>query len=259
MKDMVPLAQAILERARSLPQIAQADFITEFAVTELMQVSRTPLLLISPHLVTLTSARLRSAKQVVVNTFMVSRNRRGERAEEATLEIMTALDALDGAILDQDFDLQIQPLDLYRRRPVSVERGWSVVQTSYSTVLPNRLAESKFTFVDLQGAKQTIGFNFVATDLQAEDLVDGNDYGRTVDGSLRSYHRGLKKQFDIRFTLVSTPLKEQLGMMKQTGGEITFFRDRQAEPTMVCVWTNDFNFVEERPGYWTGSLVLREV
>ena len=34
--------------------------------------------------------------------------------------------------------------------------------------------------------------------------------------------------------------------MKQAGTEITFYRDKTQAATMTCLWSNDFNFFEER-------------
>ncbi len=75
---------------------------------------------------------------------------------------------------------------------------------------------------------------------------------------IRVIVRTPKKKFDLRFTLISAALKDQLLVMKQAGTEITFYRDKTQAATMTCLWSNDFNFFEERNGRWTGSITLHE-
>ena len=259
MREVATIAQAFFDVAETVTGIAKVEFITEFSLDELKQIARTPLLLISPHMMYLAYGRHRQrGTQLLVNTFLVSHNRRGERADSAALEIMAVLDALDAAVVNNDLGLAIQPFDIYQRKAVEVEKGLSVVRTIYSTVIYGDLATSKFTYLDSSNVLQTIEFNLVSTSFQTEEIRDTNDYDWVLDGTLKAYSRTPKKKYELRFTLIPEALKTQLLAMKQAGGEITFYRDKDADATMTCFWSNDFNFYEERPGYWTGSIELHE-
>jgi hypothetical protein len=189
---------------------------------------------------------------------LLSRDQRGEREWNAALDIMEILDDLDAAVVDNALGLDIQPFDIYRRDSVEVEKGWSVVRTIYSTVIYDDLATSKFVYTGSSGATQTVEFPMISTSFQTEKNQDNNDYARVLDGSIRVYNRSAKHQYDLRFTLISTALKEQLQALKAARTEITYYRDKDAEATMSCFWVNEFDFYEEKPGRWTGSIKLYE-
>ena len=257
MREVATIAQAFFDVAETVAGIAKVEFITEFSLDELKQMARTPLLLISPHMMYLAYGRHRQrGTQLLLNTFLVSHNRRGERADSAALEIMAVLDALDAAVVNNDLGLAIQPFDIYQRKAVEVEKGLSVVRTIYSTVIYDELATSKFTYLSSTNILQDIEFNLVSTSFQIEEIRDTNDYDWALDGTFKGYTRTPKKKYELRFTLIPEALKTQLLAMKQVGGEITFYRDKDADATMTCFWSNDFNFYEERPGHWTGQYDL---
>jgi hypothetical protein len=259
MKEVATIAQAFFDVAAAVTGIAKVEFITQFSIDELKHLARTPLLLISPHMMYLTYGRRQQrGTQLMLNTFLISHNRRGERAEHASLEIMWVLDDLDAVVVDNDFDLAIHPFDIYRREAVEVEKGLSVIRTIYATVIYGELAKSKFTYLDSSNVFQTIEFYFISTSFQTEEIKDNNDYDWVLDGSLKTYSRTPKKRYELRLTLIPTALREQLLAMKTTGGEISFYRDKDANATMACFWVNDFNFYEERAGRWTGSIILHE-
>jgi hypothetical protein len=259
MRAVATIADAFATAAKKVSSIASVQFITEFTLEDLKRVTRTPLLLISPHMMSLAFARHRQrGTQLLMNTFLVSRQQRLERDDSAALELVGVLDALDAAVLNKDLGLSIQPFDFYQRKAEQVEKGISVVRTIYSTVIYTDLAASKFTYLDGLGQLQTIEFPFISTSFQTEDIRDTNDYNLTLDGTYKSYVRTPKKKYDLRFTLISSTLKDQLLAMKQARTEITFYRDKTQAATMTCFWSNDFNFFEERSGRWTGSITLHE-
>lgn len=259
MRNVATIAQAFFTAAETVSGIARVEFFTEYSVDDLKLVKRTPLLLISPHAMYLANGRHRQrGSQLLVNTFMVSRQQRLERDSAAALELMGVLDALDAAVVNNNLNLAIQPFDIYQRKAVEVEKGLSVVRTIYYTVIYDDLATSKFVYLDENNQSQEVEFVLVSTSFQEEMVRDTNDYDWLLDGTLKSYGRTAKKKYDLRFTLIPAALKNQLWSMKQTGGEITFYRDKDAEATMSCFWTNDFNLYEERAGFWTGSIILHE-
>jgi hypothetical protein len=259
MRNVETISQAFFDAAAGVSSIAKVEFFTSFTLEDLKHITRTPLLLISPHAMYLAYARHRQrGTQLLVNTFLVSRQQRLERGQAAALGLMGVLDDLDAVVVNKDFDLHIQPFDIYQRKTVMVEKGTSIIRTIYSTVIYSDLALSKFTYLDSQSQLQTVEFTFVSTSFQNEEIRDTNDYDWTLDGTYKSYVRMPKKKYDLRFTLISTALKDQLLAMKQAGTEITFYRDKNQAATMTCLWSNDFNFFEERSGRWTGSITLHE-
>jgi hypothetical protein len=259
MREVATIAQAFFDQAETVAGIAKVEFVTAFTVGDLKQVRRTPLLLISPHMMYLAYGRHRQrGTQLLLNTFMVSRQQRLERDSAAALEFIGVLDALDAVIVNKDFGLAVQPFDIYRREAVEVEKGLSVVRTIYSTVIYGELAESKFTYLDSSNVLQTVEFSFISTSFQTEEIRDTNDYDWVLDGTLKSYSRVPKKKYEIRFTLIPVALKDQFMAMQQANSKITFYRGKDADATMTCFWSNNFNFYEERPGHWTGSIVLHE-
>jgi len=88
---------------------------------------------------------------------------------------------------------------------------------------------------------------------------DETDRERALDGTLRSYLRGLKQRWVLQFQYISTAQKEVLAGIKLTQAEIDFFRDGTGGKTFTGVWTNDLDFREAAPGFWSGSMILEEV
>lgn len=259
MRETATIAQAFFDAAEAVTSIAKVEFITAFTLEDLRQIRRTPLLLISPYMMYLAYGRHRQrGTQLMLNTFLISRQQRLERDEAAAIELMEVLDALDAAVVNNAFDLDIQPFDIYRREARGVDKGMSVVRTIYSTVIYSDLAYSKFTYLDENNVLQEVEFTMVSTAFQTEEIRDTNDYDWTLDGGIKSYVRTPKKRYELRFTLIPKALKDQLYSMKQLGGEITYYRDKNADATMICLWSNDFNLLEERNGYWTGKIILHE-
>jgi hypothetical protein len=260
MRNVETIAQAFYEKASTVSEIAKVELTTNFTADDLQRVRRTPLLLISPHTMFLTYGRHRQrGNQLLFDTLLISRQQRLERDEQAALEYIGVLDALDSAIINQNFDLAIQPFDVYHRKIEVVEKGISVVRTIYYTVVYDELAYCRFTYLDDEENEIAIDFNLISTSFQEEKIIDNNDYARTINGDMRAYAQPAKSKYSLRFTLISAALKDQLLDMKNDGTEITFYRDKYTSATMTCLWTNDFDFFEERPGFWTGSMVLNEV
>lgn len=228
MGTVTTIAQAFFDRALTIPTLAKVEFMTHFVREDLKHLTRTPLLLISPHMIALTNARQRQrGRNLLLQTMLITRNQRGEHESGAALEIMAVLDDLDEAVVNNDLGLAIQPFDIYRREAVAAEKGLSVVRTIYTTVIYDELSSSKFEYLEGAGMKQTIEFSLISTSSQTEEIKDGNDYDRSLDGSMRAYSRRVKKKFELRLTLVPTALKEQLRVMKATGTELTFYRDKR--------------------------------
>jgi len=92
-----------------------------------------------------------------------------------------------------------------------------------------------------------------------ELLTDEADRERALDGTLRSYARGLKARWVLKFLYISTAQKDQLTAIKQAQTEISFYREAGGGKTFSGVWTNDLDFREVSPGLWSGSMVLEEV
>jgi hypothetical protein len=88
---------------------------------------------------------------------------------------------------------------------------------------------------------------------------DETDRERALDGTLRSYARGLKQRWVLKFQYVSADQKEALAAIKRAQTDIDFYRDADGPKTFTGAWTNDLDFKEVAPGLWSGSLVLEEV
>ncbi|MBI4795870.1 MAG: hypothetical protein HY790_08560, partial [Deltaproteobacteria bacterium] len=88
---------------------------------------------------------------------------------------------------------------------------------------------------------------------------DETDRERALDGTLRSYSRGLKQRWVLKFQYISRAQKDQLTAIKQAQTDIDFYRDAENTKTFTGVWTSDLDFREVAPGLWSGSMVLEEV
>jgi hypothetical protein len=259
MREVATIAQEFMNQVETIPGIAKVQFVTHFDLDDLQRVTRVPLLLVSSHLMYLSYARHRQrGTQLMFITSLLDRNQRGERDATTALGLMTVLDSLDALVVSNNFGLDIQPFDIYRRETVEVEKGWSVIRTIYSTLIYRDLTTSKFEYLDSTGGLQTVEFPMISTSFQTEKEMDNNDYARVLDGTLKSYSQAAKLRYELRFTLISAALKEQFRQMKEAQTELTYYRDKDVGTTIACFWINDFDFYEERPGRWTGSMVLYE-
>ena len=88
---------------------------------------------------------------------------------------------------------------------------------------------------------------------------DETDRERALDGTLRSYARGLKQRWVLKFQYVSANQKDALTAIKLAQTDIDFFRDGSGPKTFTGAWTNDLDFKETAPGLWSGTVVLEEV
>lgn len=259
MRQVAQIAQAFYKAVAAGPTLKKVEFIMDFSPEDLKQTGRTPLFLISPHRVYTSASRYRQeGSRLLFDTYLFVNNRRGDRNYNAALEVLTILDDIDARVLHQTFDLAIQPLNIYYRSPGQIENNLSLVRTVYDTLIYDNLSLSKFEYQD-NNILQIIEFNYVPTFYQLELKRDHNDYDRALDGTLRSYSRRTKLKYEIRFILISSFLKDQLLAMKNADTEISYYRDKTGDKTMTCLWVNDFDFTEEKPGYWTGRMVLQEI
>jgi hypothetical protein len=121
------------------------------------------------------------------------------------------------------------------------------------------MANAKLEWTPAGGNRQsyTLQVNF-SRDYQ-ELLQDETDRERALDGTLRSYSRGLKQRWVLKFQYISTAQKDQLAAIKQAQTEIDFYRHPSGAKTFTGVWTSDLDFREVGPGLWSGSMVMEEV
>ncbi len=121
------------------------------------------------------------------------------------------------------------------------------------------MANAKMEWTPVGGSRQsyTLPVNFT-WDYQ-ELLQDETDRERALDGTLRSYVRGLKHRWTLKFDCIPAAQKDQMASIKQAQTDIDFFRDAAGAKTFTGAWTNDLNFHEIAPGLWSGSVVLDEV
>ncbi|MHB9072440.1 MAG: hypothetical protein ACYC6G_02825 [Desulfobaccales bacterium] len=88
---------------------------------------------------------------------------------------------------------------------------------------------------------------------------DETDRERALDGTMRSYLRGLKQRCVLQFQFISAAQKDALMAIKQAQTDIDFFRDGTGSKSFTGVWTNDLDFREVSSGFWSGSMILEEV
>ena len=121
------------------------------------------------------------------------------------------------------------------------------------------MANARMEWTLAGGSRQsyTLPVNFT-WDYQ-ELSQDETDRERALDGTLRSYLQGLKQRWNLQFQYISTAQKEALAAIKQAQADIDFFRDGTGPKTLTGVWTNDLDFREVSPGFWSGSMILEEV
>ena len=121
------------------------------------------------------------------------------------------------------------------------------------------MANAKLEWTPLGGSRQSYSLpvNF-SWDYQ-ELTQDETDRERALDGTLRSYTRGLKQRWVLKFQYISTAQKDQLSAIKQAQTDLDFYRDGSNTKTFTGAWTSDLDFREVAPGAWSGSMVLEEV
>lgn len=121
------------------------------------------------------------------------------------------------------------------------------------------MANARLEWVPSGGSRQsyTLPVNFTR-DYQ-ELVQDETDRERALDGTLRSYVRGLKQRWILHFQYIATAQKEALAAIKLAQVEVDFFRDGSGTRTFTGVWSSDLDFREVAPGRWSGSMVLEEV
>jgi len=111
----------------------------------------------------------------------------------------------------------------------------------------------------VNGSRQSYALPVNFTWDYQELAQDETDRQRALDGTLRSYVRGLKQRWTLQFQYIPTAQKEVLAALKQAQTDIDFFRDGGGAKTFTGAWTNDLDFREVSPGLWSGSMVLEEV
>jgi len=121
------------------------------------------------------------------------------------------------------------------------------------------MGNAKLEWTPKGGSRQsyTLPVNF-SWDYQ-ELSQDETERERALDGTLRSYSRGLKQRWLLKFQYISPAQKDQLTIIKQAQTDIDFFRDAGGVKTFTGVWTNDLDFREVTPGAWSGTIVLEEI
>ena len=121
------------------------------------------------------------------------------------------------------------------------------------------MANARLEWTPAGGSRQSYMLPVNFTWDYQELAQDETDRERAVDGTLRSYLRGLKQRWVLRFQYISTVQKDVLVSIKQAQADIDFFRDGTGVKTFTGVWTNDLDFREVAPGLWSGSMTLEEV
>gem|GEM_PF-6386766 len=260
MRETAPIVQAFFQAAAGVPGLAKVEVITEVSGQVLAQTARTPVLWISPYALSAGPSRpQQGGRQLLLTTWLLTTNRRGERDFGTALQLLDLLDAIDRAVMQKTWELPMQPFRVQQRHVKQLEQNIGLVQTIYYTVVYDESVVSRFIYYDEFNTRQSLEFEHTPVLLQSEIVQDNNEYGRTLDGTLKSYIRSVKRRYDLKLILIPQYLKDRLYELKKLNTMIDCYRDRAGALTMTCFWTNDFDFTEETPGYWTGRIVLEEI
>jgi hypothetical protein len=121
------------------------------------------------------------------------------------------------------------------------------------------MANAKLEWTPPGGSRQSYLLPVNFTYDYRELAVDDGDRERAVDGTLRSYAKDLKARWILTFHHLGREQKERLAAIKAAQTEVDFYRDGDGPKTFTGLWTNDLDFREVAPGYWSGRIILEEV
>ena len=121
------------------------------------------------------------------------------------------------------------------------------------------MANAKIVWTPPGGSQQAYTFPVNFSWEYQEAYQDATDYDRALDGTLRSYSRGLKQNWRLVFRFISAAQKEQFLAIKLAQADLDFHRQADGAKTMTAAWVNDFDFTEVAPGYWSGTMELMEI
>ncbi len=121
------------------------------------------------------------------------------------------------------------------------------------------MANAKLEWTPRGGSRQSYRLPVNFTYHYRELATDDSDRQRAMDGTLRCYPRTLKAKWILTFQYINQGQKEQLAAIKAAQSEIDFYRDGDGPLTFTGWWTNDLDFREVAPGFWSGSIILEEV
>ncbi len=92
-----------------------------------------------------------------------------------------------------------------------------------------------------------------------EAYQDSTDRDRALDGTLRSYSRGMKQHWQLVFRFIPTAQKEQFLLIKMAQSDVDFYRQADGGKTLTAAWVNDFDFTEVASDFWSGTMELAEI
>lgn len=121
------------------------------------------------------------------------------------------------------------------------------------------MANGKFVWTAPGGVRQSYVFpvNFSwGYQVEHQDFCDRE---RALDGTLRSYQRGVKQRWVLEFRYIGRDQMQQFLAIKRAGVDLEFYEDADGELTAVCQWVNNFDFVRSHPHYYSGSIEMEEV
>jgi hypothetical protein len=121
------------------------------------------------------------------------------------------------------------------------------------------MANAKLEWTSPGGIRQSYVLPVNFTYDYQELSQDESDRERALDGTLRSYYRGLKARWVLKFRHIGPAQKDRLTEIKQAQVDIDFYRQGDGPKTFSGAWINDLDFRETAPGLWSGSIVLEEV
>ncbi len=121
------------------------------------------------------------------------------------------------------------------------------------------MANGKFVWTPAGGAQQSYIFPVNYSWGYQVEHQDFGDRERALDGTLRSYQRGLKQRWVLEFNFIDKTQRDQLWEIKQAAVDLDFYEDADGDLTGTFQWVGNFNFARSHPQYYTGSIELEEV
>lgn len=161
------------------------------------------------------------------------------------------------ALENQDLGLTITPLTLVSDGPVAMGaeyRGWGqIYQTIAYWVRTVVLA-----WQNDSGQEEEVRLPLYYSPNTGEQLQEGTEWGRALDGSLHGYLGPRKRRFTLELPRLTEAQKTALVRVKAVPGPVSFYLAERPEEVALVVWTGEVTWREERPGIWSTRVVLQE-
>lgn len=161
------------------------------------------------------------------------------------------------ALENQDLGLALTPLELVHEGVVTAGAEWRLWAQTYRTIA-YEARTGVLTWPGEDGQTREVRLPLFYKSGTVMQLQERTVYERALDGTLRGYYRGGKRRLQVELPYVTSASKEELEAAKAAGPLSFYVLERPGE-VWQAVWVEDVSWREERPGWWSGRLVLAEI